>query len=349
MAKTAGPWYRKQGDAWYVCVHGKQILLAKGKANRAEATKAFHRLMLEGGQQPKGAAALTVAEVCDLFLEDLHRRLSRDEVVATHVENYRRHLQSFAEHAGRRSARDLRPLHVDGWLDAHDWGRNNRHGAMTAVKAVFRWAARQGHLDADPIANLKKPGTVPREAIMTDDQVRAILASTKDEAWRDFLAVLWSCGCRPGELAKVTRKELDADRGRLVFPARRNKTGRKTGRPRIVYLTDTARATCSKWAARNPDGAIFRNLRGNPWTRNAMALRFRRIREKLGFGKEATAYSLRHQFTTSALEAGVPIATVSELLGHRDSAMISRVYGHLADRHEHLRDAAAKIRPDDSS
>ena len=37
--------YRKSNDAWYVEIQGRQVRLAKGKANRAEAVKQFHLLM----------------------------------------------------------------------------------------------------------------------------------------------------------------------------------------------------------------------------------------------------------------------------------------------------------------
>jgi len=36
--------------------------------------------------------------------------------------------------------------------------------------------------------------------------------------------------------------------------------------------------------------------------------------------------------------------TVSVLMGHRDTTMISRVYSHLSQRHDHLREAANRAR-----
>jgi hypothetical protein len=45
---------------------------------------------------------------------------------------------------------------------------------------------------------------------------------------------------------------------------------------------------------------------------------------------------------TDALEAGIPIATVSELAGHRSTKMVEQVYSKLSERKAHLRAAAAK-------
>lgn len=66
--KTPRPWYRSQTDTWYVCRHGKQIPLAKGKANRAEAQAAYFRLMAADAEAPP-PSLFAAAQVCDLFLD----------------------------------------------------------------------------------------------------------------------------------------------------------------------------------------------------------------------------------------------------------------------------------------
>jgi integrase len=64
--------------------------------------------------------------------------------------------------------------------------------------------------------------------------------------------------------------------------------------------------------------------------------------------EHGTMYSLylfRHAFCTQALESGkIDAVTVSILMGHRDTTMISRHYSHLTQRVEHLREAARKAR-----
>ena len=45
---------------------------------------------------------------------------------------------------------------------------------------------------------------------------------------------------------------------------------------------------------------------------------------------------------TDALERGVPIATVAELLGHTTTNTITKHYSHLSEKSEHLREAAVR-------
>ena len=61
-------------------------------------------------------------------------------------------------------------------------------------------------------------------------------------------------------------------------------------------------------------------------------------------GVRLNLYAFRHSLITESLVRGLDAVTVSVLAGHRDTTMISRHYAHLAQRHEHLRDAARKAR-----
>ena len=55
-------------------------------------------------------------------------------------------------------------------------------------------------------------------------------------------------------------------------------------------------------------------------------------------------YLLRHAFGTNAIPNGVDVATVAQLMGHSSLEMISKVYCHLADEHNHLQEAVEKVR-----
>jgi integrase len=52
------------------------------------------------------------------------------------------------------------------------------------------------------------------------------------------------------------------------------------------------------------------------------------------------SYTYRHTFVTDALENGVGVAQVAELLGHTSTDMVMSHYQHLSEKREHLRLAA---------
>jgi integrase len=145
-------------------------------------------------------------------------------------------------------------------------------------------------------------------------------------------------GCRPSEVARVTAADTDFDVGAWTFS--KHKTARKTGVPRVVYLTPAMVELTRKLMEKHPAGPLFRNRLGKPFTKNAIRCRFRQLRKKLPHLKGVISYSFRHSYVTDALANGVPVATVAELVGHRDLKMIQEYYGHLAQKREHLRQAA---------
>lgn len=345
MGRAPKAWYREDRDTWHATIRGVRHKLATGKNSGKAAEKELHRLL--GGDDPrerpsaKPGTGQSAEWICFRLLD----HVNREKAQATY-EWYGRHLLSFAADCGKLPAREIRPFHVTAWLDKHRWGPTTRAGAITAVKRAFRWAKRQGYLESNPIEDMERPRVHRREEILTTAQFDAILADAGDEAWRRFLVALSQTGCRPGELAaleirgKDSRVDLEAGTWTVL-----NKTRHKRDRTRTIHLTPAMRAMTAELVEARKEGLLFVNSRGRAWTRNAMACRFRRIREKLGFGVEATAYSLRHLYVTDALEREVPIATVAELVGHADTTMISRVYSKLGKRSDHLREAAAKVRP----
>ena len=52
------------------------------------------------------------------------------------------------------------------------------------------------------------------------------------------------------------------------------------------------------------------------------------------------SYTYRHSFVTDALENGVGVAQVAELLGHTSTDMVMQHYQHLRAKREHLKQAA---------
>ncbi|MCY2964013.1 MAG: tyrosine-type recombinase/integrase, partial [Planctomycetota bacterium] len=129
-----------------------------------------------------------------------------------------------------------------------------------------------------------------------------------------------------------------------------HKTGSKTGRARVIYLTPTAWEITERLLTQHPEGKLCRNRHGKAWTTDAIRNRFRRLRDTLGdkLPADLCAYSFRHTYATDALERGVDPVTLAELMGHRDATMVSRVYQHLNQRLDHMQAAARKATGADS-
>lgn len=337
MARPRKPYFRESDGWWVSRFRGEYVKLAKGQENEAEAKKKFHELMaLEAIGTPAESPNVTVAALFEAFLDWSKRHNDPPS-----YEWYKLFLQSFVDRHGAERVQDLKPYHVTRWLDAQaTWGDSTRRGAISAIKRALNWSVDEGFLSVNPLKQVKKPPAKRREKVLTSQEQQTVSSTARDDAFRDLVFALEQTGCRPGEISRVTAVMVNLEAGTWTFT--RHKTFKKTGKPRVVYLTPAMVELCRRRMAKYPEGPLFRNSRGRPWNRNAIRCRFRRLRKKHGLDKGVVAYAYRHTFTTEGLVAGVPAATMAELLGHSSVQMISENYSHLDQKAEHLREAARR-------
>ncbi|MBA4067166.1 MAG: site-specific integrase [Isosphaera sp.] len=342
------PWFRASKNAWYVQYRGKKVPLGahpegapppkKTKAGwnaPPQVRDAFYKLMASDPANLPKAGEVLACQVCDLFLSHSERHNER----ATYAW-YRHFLQSFCSLYGRLPARELKPIHVTRWLDSTAW-KGGRRNAVTAVKRAFNWADQQGVLSPNPLRTVQKPPPTRRTRVVSPAERAEVLAAVKDRNFREYLTALYLTGCRPSEVARVTAGEVNLDLGVWVLEA--HKTAKRTGKPRVVYLSPEMVELSRRLAAERPEGPLFPSRKlGRPFSKNAIRIRFRRLRERLPHLKGVVAYAYRHAFASDALANGVGIAQVAELLGHTDTRMVSRHYAHLDQKAAHMREAARK-------
>ncbi|MBX3401721.1 MAG: tyrosine-type recombinase/integrase [Gemmataceae bacterium] len=241
---------------------------------------------------------LTAAKVCDLFLDWSEQHNSPET-----FEWHRAFLQEFCTTHGDKPAAAVIPHHLTTWLDAHPQWKAGRRHATYCVKRAFAWAVSQGLLAKNPFAGVKVGRTNRREHFVTKADRDRIFAAVPDQAFRDFLTALQETGCRPSEIARVTAADVNLDTGVWVLTA--HKTAKKTGRPRVVYLTPTMVELSRRLMAAWPEGPIFRTFKGKrPWQRNAIRCRFRRLRDRTAvlLGVEDRAKAAPQSFLDRVLE-----------------------------------------------
>jgi integrase len=366
------PFFRAFDGCWYAYVQRgtkrKQAKLKdkagepiRGREREEDAFKAFCRLIADDPAHVPEPSALTVAKLCDEFLTSVCPYEGNPPEKPPKAKDpqpplksnppcelrtywwYRSYLQSFCDTYGHLQALKVKPIHVSRWLDANPGWKTSRRCAIVALKRAYNWADDEGLIDENPLKRVKRPPNKRRERIPTLEERQQILAAIKDEPFREFVFAMQETGARPGEVRKVTAAHFSEEHGTWVLPE--HKTKKKTGKPRVIYLTpamiDLTRKLSKQW----PEGPIFRGPKRKgckPYSRNAIRCRFRRLRAKLPQLKGIVSYSYRHGFITDALERGVPVATVAELAGHTDLKMIQEHYGHLSERRKHLQDAVRK-------
>jgi integrase len=81
------------------------------------------------------------------------------------------------------------------------------------------------------------------------------------------------------------------------------------------------------------DGLIFTDAMGQPLRGYTVTRTFQELLATAGLPR-ITFHGLRHSAATALLSAGIPLRTVSDLLGHSTLALTADVYGHV-ERQSH--------------
>ena len=266
------PFFRKPRGLWYVQIDGRQISLGP---DREEAFRQYHQLMRTPILKLPAALNPLVVELADSFLDWVQKERAPDT-----FEWYRYRLQRFCERYPDLKTTDLRPFHVQQWVDSYlALSRSSRRNYVRTVKACLGWAIKQGYVDKNPIAHMPVPSAEHREVTISQDEYQRLLELAPDAAFRDLLIVTWETGCRPQESLRAEARHIDLKRKRWVFPKSEAKGKRQ---PRVVYLTEIALEITARLMEQSPEGLIFRNSRGVPWTTDAVNCCFGRVQFRMG-------------------------------------------------------------------
>jgi integrase len=258
---------------------------------------------------------------------------------------YQSFLANFDDLHGSLKPHQVTPQIVDAWLNSNKGWKGCRRGAVIALKRAFNWAAENNKIVKNPLRSYKKPPARSRERFLTVEERKKIFDNyPAGDCFRDFLFALENTACRPGEVSTVNAGHVGLRTGVWVFDE--HKTEDKTGEPRVVILTPAMVELTKQLMVKHPEGPLFRNEDGKPWTRNAIRCRFRRVRMKLGLGGDLVAYLYRHAVATDLLESGTGIAQAAEILGHKGTDMIMKHYQKLKQRRDHLRQQIERARED---
>ncbi|MCA9185697.1 MAG: site-specific integrase [Pirellulaceae bacterium] len=314
-------WFRKDTGWWMITIAGRKHRSAKGRENKDEAQRKFHELMAVR-HEPVHVATPRVADLVESFLAYSQKRCAPDT-----YRNHRYYCQRFAEACGPRLVSELKPHHITWWMDKQStWNQTTEHNARRLAHRVMSWGVEEGLIPSNPLKGMKIPPGKIRQRSLTPEEFKAIMS----KAHGPFRILVWSLrqtGCRPSEAYRLTWDQVREDRW-ILF---QHKTGEKTRKPRVIYLTPAMQRLMKYLRTRSNSQNVFVNSRGQAWNTNAVRFRMKRIKDACNLAADVCPYLLRHTFGTVAVMNRLNSSTVAELMGRTSTEMIDRVYVHLAD------------------
>ena len=131
-------------------------------------------------------------------------------------------------------------------------------------------------------------------------------------------------GCRYGELTALVVADFNPDAGTVHVRVS------KSGKPRHVVLTKEGQDFfAAAVAGKVSDALVFTKSDGAAWGKSHQQRDMAQAaaRAKLG---ALTFHELRHTYASRLAMAGVALMVIGKQLGHSDTRMVEKHYGHLA-------------------
>jgi len=213
---------------------------------------------------------------------------------------------------------------------------------ITTLKAALNKAFKDGHVADDTAwrrfgAFDKVDAARPGYLTVAEAQ-RLINAADRASGFRDLIHAALQTGARYSELCAL--RVRDFHRGKVAIHHS------KSGKPRdVVLTTEGANFFEALTAGRGPEALMCRRPEGGPWLPSMQARPMLRACENAGIKPPIGFHQLRHTWASLAVMNGVPLMIVGRNLGHSDTRMVEKHYGHLSDSYvdEAIRAGAPKF------
>ncbi len=209
--------------------------------------------------------------------------------------------------------------------------RSTVNRIMTVFKAALNYAADLYPADFPDRAawrlGLRAFRNVDRarERWLTRTEAAALLAACAPDFRRLVQAALYT-GCRYSELCRAQVGDYRAQTRTLRIP--RSKSGKWR---EVVLHREAAEFFATLCKRRRPEEPLLVRGDGARWDRGQQVRPMREACRRAGLDSPVTFNGLRHSYASLAVQSGMTLIALARNLGHADTRMVERHYGHLSD------------------
>ncbi len=278
--------------------------------------------------QFKQSSGRLFREVAEEWWEDAEPQLASQSMSA-----YRPALRSAVEEFGDLLITEITPRDVARYmrdLASQGLALKTISNRRIVINKIFNHAILEGDIQYNPCTPVPLPKGLPKEhraAASTTDEQKIKLTS---DPWLFPQIAIYS-GLRKGEILALQWQDIDFDNDLIYVTKSVAHNGDKpyVKKPkteagcRIVPLLAPLKAKLSASQGK-PTDYIISDTGKSPLTKRRFETLYTNYQKNVGI--TATAHQLRHSFATVAIENGVDIKSVSEILGHKQISTTLDIY-----------------------
>jgi integrase len=215
----------------------------------------------------------------------------------------------------------------DGSKEAIRRRKSSANRTWTILRAALNHAFRDGLVASDAAwrkVKSFKSVDAARVRYLTLAQARQLVNASSSK-FRPLVQAALQTGCRYSELARLEVADFNPDSGTLAIRQS------KSGKPRHVVLTDEGVLFFRQLTAGRAGSEIMlRRAQGDAWRPCHQLRPMAQACQRAKINPPVSFQVLRHTWASLATMNGTPLLLVAKNLGHADTRMVEKHYGHLA-------------------
>lgn len=254
---------------------------------------------------------------------------------------------------GKRNISELGRKEIQDFLTQQKKDGNMRNGEklsatstnmmLSVLNLAFEYACDMEYIEENPCVRVRrtKAETKKVEAFTVEEQraIESEIARSDDRRLHGIILCLYT-GLRIGELLGLSWDDVDLDRGVINITKtvyrEKNESGvwqlcvdtpKTKASDRVIplpeYITNMLRQDSE--TAQTP--YVVENKKGERMSIRSYQYIFEKLTERAGVRK-LNFHALRHTFATRAIECGMDIKTVADIMGHQNASITLNRYAH---------------------
>jgi len=196
------------------------------------------------------------------------------------------------------------------------WTPTTQDNVRRILNSFYSWAVGRRYVLFNPLTPIKptKNKKYRVKKPFTNTDIIKMRDHTKTVRDRAIIELLLSSGIRVAELVGLNKEDINWAEKEFTVIGKGNKQ-------RFAYFSEQAGFYIQKYLNGRTDNnpALFVTRRNHQWQRlgiTGVETMVRSLGERSGVTGRAHPHRFRHTFATNALNKGVPLEQVQQLLGH---------------------------------
>lgn len=252
-------------------------------------------------------------DLVQIFLSAKRVEGCSDKTVLYYDSTIRNVLNAVGKDVREVTTDDLR-IYLDRYQSTNGVSKVTIDNIRRILSSFFAWLEDEDYITKSPVRRIHKVKTCKTVKETYSDEALELMRD-HSECVRDLAIIdmLASTGMRVGELVKLDRSDIDFANRECIVLGKGNKQ-------RKVYFDARTKIHLQRYlnGRKDDNPALFVTLQ-RPYNRlqiSGVEIRLRRLGEKLNLNK-VHPHKFRRTLATMAIDKGMPIEQVQQLLGHQ--------------------------------